>query len=137
MYFNRLEMKSFKQVIVYGFLIWLIPFLVSILIFPFKTSHPPLFESIMPVVLTATVVFFSVLYFKDMAEIAVLDGVLLGVIWFGISIILDLLMFMEGPMKMTLFNYMMDIGLTYLLIPAVTTGIVVLCEKRERRHGIR
>lgn len=31
-------------------------------------------------------------------------------------------MFMEGPMKMSLVDYVMDIGLTYLIIPAVTVG---------------
>ena len=55
-------MKSIKKILLYGFLIWLIPFLVSILIFPLKTSTPALFESITPVVITIWVVLFSLLY---------------------------------------------------------------------------
>jgi len=33
------------------------------------------------------------------------------------SVIIDLFLFMEGPMKMTFTNYMLDIGLTYLVYP--------------------
>ncbi len=45
------EMKSLRRALVFGFLIWLLPFVVSILIFPLRTSHRALFESIMPVAL--------------------------------------------------------------------------------------
>jgi hypothetical protein len=39
-----------------------------------------------------------------------------------ISIVIDLFMFMWGPMKMSIGDYMADIGLTYLIIPAITVG---------------
>ena len=123
-------MKSIKLALLYGFLIWLIPFIVSILIFPIKTSTPALFESIMPVVITICVVLFSILYFRKLDASILKEGVLLGVIWFAISIAIDLLMFMWGPMKMTFANYMMDIGLTYLIIPAITVGFGYLLQKR-------
>jgi len=34
---------------------------------------------------------------------------------------LDLFMFMEGPMKMSFSDYMLDIGLTYLIYPILGT----------------
>ena len=37
------------RVIAYGFMMWLIPFIVSLVVYPIKTSFNPLFESIMPV----------------------------------------------------------------------------------------
>jgi len=115
-------MKSPRWASVFGFLIWLIPFTVSILIFPLRTSNRPLFESIMPVVVTLCAVVFSILYFRKLGGGFVREGILLGVMWFVISIVIDLLMFMWGPMKMTFAEYMMDIGLTYLVIPTVTIG---------------
>lgn len=115
-------MKSLRWALVFGFLIWLIPFTVSILIFPLRTSNRPLFESIMPVVVTLCAVVFSILYFRKLGGGFVREGILLGVMWFVISIVIDLLMFMWGPMKMTFAEYMMDIGLTYLVIPTVTIG---------------
>ena len=115
-------MKSLRWALVFGFLIWLIPFTISILIFPLRTSNRALFESIMPVVVTLCAVVFSILYFRKLEEGFIREGILLGVIWFAISIVIDLLMFMWGPMRMTFAEYMMDIGLTYLIIPTVTIG---------------
>jgi hypothetical protein len=56
--------------------------------------------------------------------------VLAGVIWLGINLILDLLLFMEGPMKMPFVDYIVDIGLTYLLIPIITAGFGYLLEEQ-------
>jgi|GEM_PF-5288235 len=47
---------------VFGFLVWLIPFLFAFLIWPLHETMLPLFKSIMVVFSTATV--FLILYFK-------------------------------------------------------------------------
>ena len=57
-------MKRIWTIILYGFLTWLIPFVVSIVIFPFHESQRPLFELIMPVVVTACAVVFGILYLR-------------------------------------------------------------------------
>jgi hypothetical protein len=121
-------MKSPKMVLFYGFLLWLIPFVVAVLIFPVRTNSRPLFESIMPVVLTACVVFFLNLYFNKLETGFLREGILSGLTWFVISLGLDLLMFMWGPMAMTFADYMMDIGLTYLIFPLVTIGFGYLLD---------
>lgn len=113
-------MKSIKKKLLYGFLIWLIPFITAFLIFPIRESNRPLFESIMPVVITASVVFFTYHYFKKLDNNFVKEGVLLGIIWLAISFVIDLVMFMQGPMKILFSDYVMDIGLTYLIIPIIT-----------------
>ena len=123
-------MNSIKRTILYGFLLWLIPFVVSIPIFPLKKAQSPLFETIMPVTLTLCVVFFSVLYFRKMNKGFLSEAIKLGIIWFVLSIIIDLLIFMWGPMKMSFINYMMDIGFTYLIYPIVTIGFGYLLEKK-------
>ena len=112
-----------KKILLYGFLIWLIPFIVAFLIFPIKESNLPLFESIMPVAVTLATVLYSVLYFKNVTANYLKVGVLLGLTWLAISLVIDLPLFMlVEPMKMTFGDYMMDIGLTYLIIPIITTG---------------
>ena len=83
----------------------------------------------MPIVLTFCVVFFSILYFRKMNSGYLSESIKLGIIWFIISIIIDLLMFMWGPMKMSFINYMMDIGFTYLIYPIVTIGFGSVLEK--------
>jgi EamA domain-containing membrane protein RarD len=128
-------MKSLKLALLYGFLLWLIPFVVAILIFPIRTSSRALFESIMPVVLTTCVVLFLNIYVRRLETGFLKEGVILGLIWLVVSLGLDLLMFMWGPMKMTFTDYMMDVGLTYLIFPIVTIGSGYLMEKRRQRSA--
>ena len=123
-------MKSIKKTLLYGFLIWLIPFVVAFLIFPIRESNRALFESIMPVVITISVAFFAYQYFKKLDNNFVKEGVMLGLIWLAISFVIDLVMFMQGPMKMTFTVYIVDIGLTYLIIPAITIGFGYLSKSK-------
>ncbi len=110
-------MRSYKLALFYGFLVWLILFIVAFLISPIRTSNRALFESIMPVIVTMCVVLFSVSYFRKVKADFFKEGILLGIIWLAICLIIDLMMFMlKSPIKMTLLDYMMDIGLTYLTI---------------------
>lgn len=117
-----MKIKAPGRVVLYGFLIWLIPFAVSVLIFPIHETNRPLFESIMPVVGTLCVVGFLILHFGKLDAHFARAGVMVGIIWLAISLAIDLPLFMWGPMKTTFINYMMDIGLTYLAIPIITIG---------------
>src|SRR3989338_8770243 len=123
-------MKSIKKTLLYGFLIWLIPFIVAFLIFPIRESNRALFESIMPVVITICVVFFAHLYFKKADNYYKKEGILLGLTWLAISFVIDLTMFMQGPMKMLFADYVMDIGITYLIIPTITIGFGYLSKSK-------
>ena len=124
-------MNTYVKMVGFGFFIWLMPFLVSFIIFPLKTSNRSLFESIMPVVLVFAVVVFSILYFKNMERVSFLDGVSVGMLWFAISLIIDLILFLpENPMHMSLTEYMMDIGLTYLIILMIPIGFSIFSQKK-------
>ena len=115
-------MKKYLKLGLLGFLVWLIPFVVSCIIYPLKTSLPALFESIMPVVVVICTVVFSVVYLRKGKANFLKEGIVVGIIWLVICLVFDLLLFMEGPMKMSLADYMMDIGLVYLMIPTITVG---------------
>ena len=125
-------MKTWKLMLIYGFFVWLIPFVISFTIFPLKLAQSSLFETIMPIVLTGCVVLFSALYFKRVESASLSQTLTVGFSWLGISIGFDLLMFMWGPMKMSFSDYIADIGLTYLIYPIVTTGFGFLLRQRRR-----
>jgi len=116
-------MKSTRRVLLYGFLLWLLTLLASMLLFPLKTSWPVMFDSIMPVVLTVLTVVFLNAYVRGRESYSSIDGALLGGAWLSINLVLDLPLFSFGPMKMSILNYFADIGLTYLIIPAITIGV--------------
>lgn len=115
-------MKQFKFTLLYGILLWVLGFIVAFLIFGIRENNRPLFESIMPVGLSLGVVFFSYQYFKRFKKDYLRESVKLGIYWLLISLVLDSLMFFDGPMKMSLSEYISDIGVTYLMIPIITTG---------------
>lgn len=124
-------MKSFKTAVFYGFVVWAIPFAVAFLIFSLKETNRPLFESIMPVAVVFSVVVFAKLYFKKVDKNYLQEGISLGLVWLVINLAIDLLMFMQGPMKMSFLDYISDIGVTYLIIPTVTVGFGGLLEKKS------
>jgi len=124
-------MNKYVKLVGFGFLIWLIPFLVSFVIFPLRNTHRPLFESIMPVVLVLAVMIISVLYFKKIEKESLKEGVIAGVLWFVLSLVIDLLLFLPAsPMQMRFSDYMVDIGLTYLIILMIPIGIGALVRKK-------
>jgi len=125
-------MNRYLKMGLFGFFIWLIPFVVSVLIFPLRASQRPLFESIMPVVIAIWTVFFAVIYLSGVKSNFQKEGIALGVAWLLISIILDLLIFIVGPLKMSLWDYATDIGVTYLIIPTITFGFGYLMEHHSR-----
>ncbi|MFN8492767.1 MAG: hypothetical protein U0350_34510 [Caldilineaceae bacterium] len=124
-------MKSLKWALLGALLIWFIPFVISLVLFPIHTTQRPLFESIMPVVLAVCASVLGNLYFRRLDNSFVREGVWLGLLWLLVSIALDLLMFMWGPMKMSLADYVKDIGFTYLIYPAITIGMGYLLVGRQ------
>lgn len=124
-------MNKYLKVILSGFLVWLVPFIVSFFIYPLKTSGNPLFESIMPLFITIIVFWLSYFYLKGIKKDFIKEGVTIGGAWFLISIAIDLVLFLpSSPMQMTFTDYMMDIGVTYLMIPVITTGMGYMSQNK-------
>jgi hypothetical protein len=116
-------MKSFTKALLYGVCVWAVTFIAAMLIFPLRELERPLFESIMPVILSLFTVLFSFIYFKHVDIDFFKEGIYLGITWFLVNFIIDQFMFSWGPMQMSFSDYVKDIGVTYLLIPIITIGI--------------
>jgi hypothetical protein len=85
----------------------------------------------MPVVLVLAVMIISVLYFKKIEKESLKEGVIAGVLWFVLSLVIDLMLFMPAsPMQMSFSDYMMDIGITYLIILMIPISIGALVSKK-------
>ena len=126
-------MNQYLKVVLYGFLVWLLPFVVSLFIYPLKVAGSPLFESIMPLVISLTVVVLAFLYLKNLDGDYVKEGVIIGVFWFTISIIIDLVLFLSpSALQMSFTDYLMDIGITYLMIPFITIGMGLVAAEAKK-----
>ncbi|HZZ41539.1 MAG TPA: hypothetical protein VFE58_01255 [Tepidisphaeraceae bacterium] len=117
-------MKRFLLEAKFAFLAWLIPFVVSVAIFPLKQSHAYLFESIMGFILVTTTVLLGCIYLcSHKVDRPLPSGFRIGITWLLANWLLDLTMFSSGPMKMPPIQYFATIGTAYFIIPVITTGL--------------
>jgi hypothetical protein len=123
-------MSSWRKAFLFGFMIWLIPFIVAFIAFPLKESWRSLFESIMPLTLSIVVVACAVRYFSRVKSASLREGVWLGILWFGISVVIDLPLMLSPPVNYTLVEYAADIALTYLMMPVITVGVALTASRQ-------
>jgi hypothetical protein len=114
-------MIPWKRTLSLGLLSWLVPFLISFLVFPLKKANPPLFETLMSVVTSMTAAVLLPQCFRSRA-VTVSGAVLAGALWLAINLTLDYPMFAYGPMKMDAGRYYSEIGLAYLIFPVFAFG---------------
>ena len=119
-----------------GVLSWLIPFAVSFMFFkpggellvPYATFK----SSIMAVgVLSGSYLLFQ--FFKAVDAEFVKYGVLVGIIWLLLNLLLDILILVP-MMKSTLSEYFTTIGLGYISIPAVSIAMGYLLQYKLSRR---
>lgn len=123
------------RTLLYGGLIWLAAFAVSVLIYPLHETERPLFESIMPVTLAIATTGLGVDLQRRLTNVGWRQGLLVGLIWLAINVVIDAPLFLiGGPMLMTVTDYVKDIGLTYLLIPVIMLGVGIQATAHE---GVR
>jgi hypothetical protein len=129
-------MTSWGKAIGLGVLSWLIPFVVAVVAFPWRESVRPLFESVMAVTVTGTAAGLGLAYLRWCPNARVREGLSLGLVWFGICVLIDApLMLLGGPMYMSIGTYLADIGLTYASIPLVTWGLAAARSASASRSG--
>jgi len=129
-------MKRYLRICLYGFLAWLIPFVTAFFFYSKEGKLAIdifLFKSIMIVVGSISAAYLLITYFKKVNSGFLKEGIIVGVVWFGLNIVLDLLILV--PMSgMTIPAYFTQIGLRYLAMPAMSVAVgTALFNKKETR----
>jgi hypothetical protein len=128
---GAIHMKKAIKLLLIGFVTWIAALVLSMLLYSLKEAGDPLFETIMPLILTTLAVLSVFYYYMDVKSCYIREGAILGVSLFAVNIFFDLFMFMWGPMKMSFMQYMNDIGFTYLIYPIVSIGFGVIISNRK------
>jgi hypothetical protein len=118
-----------------GFLSWFIPFAVSFLFYkqggelvvPYAT-----YKSIILLVGIISGCYLPYRYFRLVDHDFIKQGVTVGISWFAINIILDVVILIP-IMKTTFANYFMSIGLSYLGIPTISMAMGYLLERKQNK----
>lgn len=112
------------KLFLYGFLTWLIPFVVSMPLMG-KDGQPilptGLFKSLMIVVGSAVGAWLLVRVFRQRPAFKH-AGLIVGLLWFCINVSLDMLILVPLT-KMSLPDYVGEIALRYLVIPIMAIAI--------------
>lgn len=126
---KKLVFKNIKL----GFLSGLLPFALSFVFYKPSgelTVSYDLFKSLMIVFGSITGCFLLFRYFKFVAKDFIKQGVLVGISWFLINIVLDTLILL--PMMGESFsNYFISIGLRYTVIPAISITMGYLLNRQS------
>lgn len=127
-------MKKYLKNILYGFISWLIPFVASLFCYTREGTlviDERLFKSIMIVVGSISGACLLISYFKKIEGRYLREGIIVGLTWLGINILLDLLILV--PMsRMPIADYFAQIGLRYLAIPAMSIAVGAALENKLR-----
>jgi len=126
-------MKFIKKNIIFGILVWIIPFVIS---FAFYSPNGELtinkifFKTIMLVIGTSIGIFLIVKYFKAVESDFLKEGILLGISWLLINWVLDFIVLI--PMTdISYLTYFTEIGLRYLTFPIISIGIAYLLKHKH------
>jgi uncharacterized membrane protein YpjA len=124
--------------ILLGFLSWLIPFAVSFLFY--KPGGELIvayatFKSVILIVGTISGCYLLFRYFKLVDQHFISNGIIVGLSWFAINILLDAIILMP-IMKSTFAAYFMSIGMGYVAIPVISIAMGYLLDNRNRRTNV-
>jgi len=125
-------MRFWKRALLYGFLTWLIPFVVAI---PFYSKDGTLsidvflFKSIMIVLGSLVGLALIVGYFKRVERAFIREGLLIGLIWLVMNWLFDFIFFVLIT-KMDMPTYFVQIGIRYLTIPIYSISIGFLLKNK-------
>jgi hypothetical protein len=124
-------MKKTARLLFFGFLSWLVTFTGALALAGIRESQPPLFETLMGPVLVASTAAFTLIYLRRVGADYLREAAELSLAFVGCNILLDLPMFLEGPMKMPLVTYLKEIGLAYLSMPIIALAIAWQGQRRD------
>lgn len=125
---------AITKIILFGFLTWLIPFAISFLFYT-KTGDviviSDFLKLLMIVIVSITSCYFLFNYFKFIENNFIKNGVIIGLSWFAINIMLDAITLMP-MMSLDFENYIISIGLRYTIIPVISITISYLLHIKSK-----
>jgi len=127
-------MKKSLKIMLFGFLSWLIPFVVAFLFYD-RNGQPTMdiffIKSILMVVSAIFGAYLLIVYFKRLKDNFLKEGFVVGVSWLAINWLPDILILL--PMaKMSFEAWFTQIGLRYLAIPIFSISFGYIAQLHHR-----
>ncbi len=120
-------MKKFLIILFFGFLVWILFFGITLLAEPLHENDPVLFEYVKFLSLLFFTVFFLVVYFRKLFSGFAGEGMLVGIIWFGLCLLLSWLF---NDAREGFGQYFLSQGLLFISIPLVSSGFDLIVKRK-------
>lgn len=120
----------------FGFIVWLVPFLVSFLFYSSEgvlLTQDAFFNSVMTVVGFTTASILLLNYLKGFTVNYLKESIKAGSAWLIMSVLLDVAILVPIA-KMNLVTYCANIGLGYLVIPIMAIFAGLLLEQKTEHN---
>lgn len=102
--------------VIYGFLTWII---TITLILMSHNSNPYIFNIILDIIITVLSLILGINYLKSFKRDFLKEALVFGILIFIINIVLDQFYYNAVGLPMNLVEYMLNVGLIYLVYPII------------------
>jgi hypothetical protein len=115
-----------------GLLLWGVMFSFASALYPLSVADRPLFESLATIARATAITAFGTAYLRGLEGRILGRAVATSALWTITCVMLDLVMLMTLPPRLSLPEYLSRDGLVYLMIPPIVLG---LAYQRIRTEG--
>ena len=120
-----------KLGIIYGVLIWIVTYLISIIAPPLIYDNTTYTNLVMPASIVIVAGFFGILYIRNIDENEVIEGLLVGILFVIIDIILEFIFFTVLNFKNTIVSdYPTHIILMTVILLIIPTFLGYLAQMK-------
>ena len=119
-----------NMAIIFGVLIWILTNCIASIFHPIFNNNLPYFNILIPILTIITTVFFGIIYIRNVDENEVVEGVLAGVVFCLVNLILDLLIFIFSPSRFFIPNFPMHIASMIVITLLITTFLGYLAQMK-------
>ncbi len=118
-----------KLAIIFGVVIWILTYVLTSIFNPIFTDNIPHINLIVPLITIIVTGFFGILYIRTIETNEVIEGILVGIVFIIIDIILDMLFFVLPNTKNLIFdNYTMHVVSFAIITLLITTFLGYLAQ---------
>ncbi len=129
MRFSKGLIMKLKLAIVYGILAWFLTYIISTILNPFIIDNIPYINIVIPISIIIVTGFFGILYIRNFNSHEVFEGFVVGMIFFVIDFVCDLVFFiLPNNHNVIVDSYPLHLISMIIMIPLITTFIGYLAQ---------
>lgn len=118
-----------KKAIIFGILIWFITYILTSILNPIFTDNLPNINIVVPITIIIVTGFFGILYIREIDENEVMEGILAGIIFVIIDLILDSTIFiLPNRPVLIVEDFAVHVISMFVIVLSITTFLGYLAQ---------